>query len=30
MGTGWTRINPDFYEAVDLKIGGYVERGLMP
>ena len=27
---GWTRINPDFYEAVDLKIAGYVERGLMP
>ncbi len=27
---GWTRINPDFYEMVDLKIAGYVERGLMP
>jgi Protein of unknown function (DUF4038)/Domain of unknown function (DUF5060) len=27
---GWARINPDFYEAVDLKIAGYVERGLMP
>jgi hypothetical protein len=27
---GWTRINPDFYEEVDLKLAGYIERGLMP
>jgi hypothetical protein len=26
----WARINPDFYDAVDLKIQGLVERGLMP
>lgn len=26
----WARINPDFYDAVDLKIQGLVERGMMP
>jgi hypothetical protein len=27
---GWERINPRFYDQVDLKIAGYVDRGLMP